>query len=162
MEGVTAWKPEWRLMVFTQGQLTRKFGDLRGSLTSTRLDLQETLTSTSGQDFDRGTSADIPDFARRVNNDLSDKPDIVFPRLRKVIFVHGCFWHQHGRCIDGRLPKSRTSYWTPKLSWNRKRDQANRRKLRRLGWESFVIWDCQTRNPVRLQRRLIGFLQTDY
>jgi DNA mismatch endonuclease (patch repair protein) len=85
-------------------------------------------------------------------------PDLVFPSLRKVIFVHGCFWHQHHRCIDGRLPRSRTSYWIPKLLRNKQRDKSCRTKLARLGWRSLVIWDCQTNDCEELRKRLRRFL----
>lgn len=95
---------------------------------------------------------------RLHRKNLPGRPDIVFPRLHKVVFVHGCFWHQHGRCADGRLPKSRTSYWTSKLRRNRARDLSNRRKLRTIGWKSLVVWECQTPNLERLEARLIKFL----
>ncbi len=74
---------------------------------------------------------------------LPGKPDLVFPARRKVIFVHGCFWHQHGRCIDGRRPKSNTEYWRPKLERNVERDRENRKALRRLGWRVLVVWECE-------------------
>lgn len=92
-------------------------------------------------------------------NTLPGKPDIVFPSRKKVIFVHGCFWHQHKRCIDGRLPKSRTSYWIPKLERNQKRDKNNRRKLNALGWGSLTVWDCQTADRDKLQATLCKFLR---
>ena len=66
--------------------------------------------------------------------DLPGAPDLVFPSRRKVILVHGCFWHQHKRCIDGRLPKSREDYWLPKLLRNVERDRRTVAKLRRGGW----------------------------
>lgn len=87
-------------------------------------------------------------------------PDLVFPRLRKTIFVHGCFWHQHSRCVDGRVPKSRRRYWIPKLKGNRERDKRNRTKLKQLGWRSLVVWDCQTLDTAELSRRLIRFLES--
>jgi len=59
---------------------------------------------------------------RLHRRDLPGRPDLVFPSKRRVIFVNGCFWHQHRRCIDGRIPKSNTAYWSPKLSNNKKRD----------------------------------------
>src|SRR5436190_9848008 len=97
---------------------------------------------------------------RLHRKDLAGRPDLVFPGRCKVVFVHGCFWHQHSNCIDGRLPKSRISYWTPKLRRNKKRDKANRDKLRRLGWQTFVVWDCDTKNLPELSRRLNKFLLT--
>src|SRR5258707_1318924 len=67
--------------------------------------------------------------------DLPGAPDLVFPARRKVILVHGCFWHQHKKCVDGRLPKSREDYWEPKLMRNVDRDRRNASKLRRDGWK---------------------------
>lgn len=89
--------------------------------------------------------------------DLPGCPDLVFPSRRKVIFVHGCFWHQHRGCIDGRMPKSNVSYWLPKLENNKKRDKSNRSRLVRLGWKSLVIWDCQTGDERKLRRQLREF-----
>lgn len=76
---------------------------------------------------------------------LPGSPDIVFPRLRKVIFVHGCFWHRHpsARCKLARLPKSRQDFWFPKLAQNRARDLRNQRTLNRTGWSYIAIWECQ-------------------
>jgi len=91
-------------------------------------------------------------------NDLPGSPDIVFPARRKVVFVHGCFWHQHRGCIDGRTPKSNNDYWSPKLANNRKRDRKNRSKLRNLGWACLVIWDCETSDLQRLRDRIRKFL----
>lgn len=88
---------------------------------------------------------------------LPGAPDIVFPSRKKVIFVHGCFWHRHS-CNGFRMPKSRVEFWTAKFERNAKRDAANRRRLRRLGWKSFVIWECQLRNPDAVQRSLTAFL----
>lgn len=83
-------------------------------------------------------------------------PDLVFASKSKVIFVHGCFWHLHKNC--GRLPKSRQDYWKPKLEHNAERDQQVRRKLRRLGWRSLVIWECELHNEEKLARRIQRFL----
>ncbi|MGA2833371.1 MAG: DNA mismatch endonuclease Vsr [Terracidiphilus sp.] len=71
---------------------------------------------------------------------LPGTPDMVFPRLGKIIFVHGCFWHQHPGC--GRQPKSRLEFWTVKLFQNRERDLRNQRKLRSLGWRILIVWEC--------------------
>src|SRR5437868_5010041 len=83
---------------------------------------------------------------RLHRKDLPGKPDIVLPKYRIVIFVHGCFWHQHSGCIDCSNPKTNTNYWRPKLLANLKRDRKHRRRLRGLGWNSIVIWECQTEN----------------
>src|SRR3979490_759234 len=75
--------------------------------------------------------------------DLPGKPDLVFPARRKVIFVHGCFWHQH-RCLR-RKPKSNQDYWLPKLSKNKSRDARHLRELRGAGWSCLVIWECEVK-----------------
>src|SRR5919109_4870578 len=75
--------------------------------------------------------------------DLPGAPDLVFPSRKKVILVHGCFWHQHTGCIDGRLPKSREGYWLPKLLRNVKRDRRNIGRLRRGGWKVIKVWECE-------------------
>ena len=84
---------------------------------------------------------------------LPGTPDLVLPRWKTVIFVHGCFWHQH-HCSDGHLPDSREAYWRPKLEGNRKRDQRVARKLRRDGWSVITIWECQTTDVEKLRRKL--------
>jgi DNA mismatch endonuclease (patch repair protein) len=89
---------------------------------------------------------------------LPGKPDIVLPRHKKVILVHGCFWHGHLRCLKGKPPKSNLDFWLPKLAANRKRDRIVAAKLRRLGWGVLVIWQCQLRRPEFLQAGLRAFL----
>jgi DNA mismatch endonuclease (patch repair protein) len=89
---------------------------------------------------------------------LPGKPDLVFSRLRKIIEVHGCFWHQHQGCIDSHIPKSRVDYWRPKLERNQQRDKENIRKLRRLGWRVLLVWECQSGDLTRLRRRVQKFL----
>jgi DNA mismatch endonuclease (patch repair protein) len=91
---------------------------------------------------------------------LPGAPDLVFARRRKVVFVHGCFWHRH-RCARGdRMPGSNRGYWLKKLEGNRRRDVKHRRALGRLGWRVLVVWECQTRpdrlNP--LANRIQAFL----
>lgn len=89
---------------------------------------------------------------------LAGKPDLVFSRHRKVIFVHGCFWHGHDDCIDGHTPKTRTGYWGPKLRRNRERDATNQAAIRAQGWEVLVIWECETTASEQLVDRLLDFL----
>ncbi|HLY98586.1 MAG TPA: DNA mismatch endonuclease Vsr [Candidatus Angelobacter sp.] len=89
--------------------------------------------------------------------DLPGKPDIVFTSRRKVIFVHGCFWHQHGACSEGRIPNTRRAYWNPKLNRNKERDTLNLQRLQALGWDTLEIWECETKKP-GLQARLARFL----
>ena len=91
--------------------------------------------------------------------DLPGCPDLVFKRKLKVIFVHGCFWHLHRNCKNNRPPKSKTEYWKPKLERNAARDKQAQRQLRRLGWRSLVVWECELKNLPRLTIKLITFLQ---
>src|SRR4051794_30888095 len=80
---------------------------------------------------------------------LPGKPDLVFGPKRKVIFVHGCFWHGHDdqACPDRRTPKSNLSYWTPKLARNKQRDAEHLSSLKAAGWRPMVIWECEVRKP---------------
>jgi len=91
---------------------------------------------------------------RLHRRDLPGKPDIVLPRYRAVVFVHGCFWHQHPRCRLASWPKSRTEYWGPKLGRNVERDVLAARQLQELGWRPIVVWECDTRSPERLAVRI--------
>lgn len=90
---------------------------------------------------------------------LPGKPDLVFPRLKKIIEVRGCFWHQHKGCIDSRLPKSRVEYWTPKLAGNQKRDKQNLKLLRQMGWLVLTLWECEVDKPATLLK-LRRFLES--
>jgi DNA mismatch endonuclease, patch repair protein len=85
-------------------------------------------------------------------------PDLVFTSARKVLFVHGCFWHRHPGCPRTRLPKSRLDFWKPKLLGNARRDRKNQAALQKLGWSFLVIWECETENENTLRRMLLGFL----
>jgi len=97
---------------------------------------------------------------RLHRRDLPGKPDLVFPRLRKIIFVHGCFWHQHpnAKCNDARLPKSNRAYWIPKLRRNAERDALNIKILRSGGWKILVVWECETKRIEQLTTRIERFL----
>lgn len=90
--------------------------------------------------------------------DLPGVPDLVFPSRRKIVFVQGCFWHQHKGCSDGRTPKSRATYWKPKLQRNVQRDRLNVSKLRRDGWKVMFVWECETGRADALRKRLTRFL----
>jgi DNA mismatch endonuclease, patch repair protein len=86
---------------------------------------------------------------------LPGRPDIVLPKYRTVIFVHGCFWHQHPRCNEAERPKSNTKYWTVKLDDNVKRDMKNRRALRKEGWKVFRFWECEIEKaPIRIAMQI--------
>lgn len=90
---------------------------------------------------------------------LPGKPDLVFASRRRVIFVHGCFWHLHSPCRHYRYPQSGLDFWGPKLEANRRRDRVTRVALRRLGWRVLVVWECQTRDKKAVERRLRSFLE---
>jgi DNA mismatch endonuclease (patch repair protein) len=92
---------------------------------------------------------------------LPGKPDLVLPKLRKVILVHGCFWHRHKKrsCRLARLPKTRLEFWEPKLEGNRQRDIANKRLLRKAGWSVIEVWECELKNLETLEARLGYFLE---
>jgi len=83
---------------------------------------------------------------RLHRKDLPGKPDIVLPKYRTVIFVHGCFWHRHTECKYAYTPKSNVEFWEKKFKANVERDQNNNRILQELGWKIIVIWECQTQN----------------
>ena len=83
---------------------------------------------------------------RLHRKDLPGKPDIVLPKYRTVIFVHGCFWHRHTECKYAYTPKSNVEFWEKKFKANVERDQNNNRILQELGWRIIVIWECQTQN----------------
>lgn len=92
--------------------------------------------------------------------DIPGKPDIVFSKRRKVIFVHGCFWHRHGDsgCSLARMPKSRLEFWGPKLERNAQRDRENLDELTAKGWESLVVWECELRKMDALTDKIVEFL----
>ncbi len=97
---------------------------------------------------------------RLHRKDLPGKPDLVFPGRKKVLFVHGCFWHWHSDpdCKNARMPKSRQEFWRPKLEGNRRRDRENKAKLTDLGWEVLEIWECEAREPEEIKSRIKWFL----
>jgi DNA mismatch endonuclease, patch repair protein len=95
---------------------------------------------------------------RLHDRQLPGTPDIVFKRRRKVIFVHGCYWHGHN-CKVGGPAKSRTEYWGPKIARNRQRDENAVSALSQHGWESMVVWECQTKDLAALAVALSAFLE---
>jgi len=90
---------------------------------------------------------------RLHKKDLPGRPDIVLPKWRIVVLVHGCFWHGHD-CCEGHIPKSNAAYWAPKLERNLQRDRENAESLRMLGWKIIVIWECQTYSLKKLEERM--------
>ncbi len=95
---------------------------------------------------------------RLHRDDLPGKPDLTFPRLRKIIFVHGCFWHGHDCKRGARPPKDNADYWSKKISRNKERDARTMEALKSLGWEVLIIWECQFKDRNALGERLKQFL----
>jgi DNA mismatch endonuclease (patch repair protein) len=89
---------------------------------------------------------------------LPGRPDLVFPRMKKTLFVHGCFWHSHN-CRRASVPSSNTAFWKKKLSGNTQRDRQNYRKLKALGWSYRVIWQCELKSERRILSKLRQFLE---
>jgi DNA mismatch endonuclease, patch repair protein len=94
-------------------------------------------------------------FRLASGQSLPGKPDIVLPKYRTVIFVHGCFWHRHRGCKFAYTPKSRRQFWLRKFKANRKRDLIVSRSLRQLGWHVVVIWECEIREGGYSSRQLV-------
>jgi len=97
---------------------------------------------------------------RLHRKNLPGKPDLVFPKYKKVIFVHGCFWHGHNNCKRSKLPKTNLKFWNDKILNNIIRDNNNIKNLYFLGWQTLVIWQCEItkKNIVKLENKIINFL----
>lgn len=92
---------------------------------------------------------------------LPGKPDLVLTRHRKIIFVNGCFWHMHN-CKYGKVkPATNKNFWQTKRQGNVARDKRNIKQLKKLGWKVLVIWECQTKNPEKIIKRIKTFLGQD-
>jgi len=94
---------------------------------------------------------------RLYQTGLPGKPDLVFPSRKKVIFVHGCFWHCHG-CKKGLIPNTNKEFWLPKLRKNTLRDTQNLHDLAELGWSPLIIWQCELKEAALLRRKIELFL----
>jgi len=94
---------------------------------------------------------------RLHQKDLPGKPDIVFGPAKRIIFIHGCFWHGH-KCPKGRPPKSNKSFWNRKIDTNKIRDRKNIRKLKALGWRVLTVWQCELKDIAVARRRIVDFL----
>lgn len=88
---------------------------------------------------------------RLYRKDLPGKPDLVFPKYRVALFVHGCFWHRHPGCSKASMPKSRTDYWADKFATNVARDRRNAESLRAAGWRVEIVWECETKDAEALK-----------
>lgn len=113
---------------------------------------------------DTGPEKKVGDLLRRMGiryktqaDSLPGRPDVFFPRKKKAIFVHGCFWHRH-TCPRGRIPKTRKVFWESKLESNRKRDARVCAALRATDWNTMVVWECQLSRPEVVSRRLKKFI----
>jgi DNA mismatch endonuclease (patch repair protein) len=95
---------------------------------------------------------------RLHRGDLPGKPDLVFGSRRKVIQVHGCFWHQHDGCRHSHIPKSRLDYWVPKLARTVERDRSSLGALEAAGWCVMIVWECEVRDGAKLEKTLTRFL----
>jgi len=96
---------------------------------------------------------------RLHKKDLPGKPDLSFAARKKVIFVHGCFWHGHDCKRGARVPKTNRDYWLAKISRNRQRDAAHQQRLLELGWRSLIIWECELKDLPAARRRIQSFLE---
>ena len=96
---------------------------------------------------------------RLHRKDLPGSPDIVFPRYRAVIMVHGCFWHRHPSCKYAYTPKTRVQFWRKKFEGNVVRDRRNALALSERGWRTMVIWECETKDQEAVAARIESFLR---
>jgi DNA mismatch endonuclease (patch repair protein) len=85
---------------------------------------------------------------RLHRKDLPGKPDIVLPKYKRVIFVHGCFWHHHEGCSKSKMPKTNVEFWQNKITANIRRDKTNQDDLAKLGWQVLVVWECDIKKNV--------------
>ena len=92
---------------------------------------------------------------RLHKKDLPGSPDIVLPKYKTVIFVHGCFWHRHENCKYASTPKTRKEFWESKFKANVKRDLEIQEKIKNIGWQSVVIWECQVKNKSFLTKKFV-------
>lgn len=93
---------------------------------------------------------------RLQRRDLPGRPDVVLPRWRTIVFIHGCFWHRHEQCRFAYVPKTRTRWWLAKFAANVERDVRARERLQELGWRVITVWECETSDTKELSRQLLG------
>jgi DNA mismatch endonuclease (patch repair protein) len=97
---------------------------------------------------------------RLHRSDLPGKPDIALPKYKKVIFVHGCFWHSHNDCPRSKRPATNKKFWLEKLDKNMERDKVIIRNIRQFGWDALVVWTCEVKGMNELKNKLILFLES--
>ncbi|MCR9128765.1 MAG: very short patch repair endonuclease [Alphaproteobacteria bacterium] len=131
--------------VFTPEQRSRVMGRVKGKNTEPEMTVRR-LTHALGYRF------------RLHRTELPGSPDLVFPGRRKVIFVHGCFWHGHDCPRGSRQPKQNADYWRAKFARNVERDRQAVAKLGDQGWEALTLWECELKDVEALKERLEGFL----
>jgi len=127
--------------VFTKKKRSLIMSRITGKNTSPELKVRKALYSTGIR-------------YRLHDKKFSGHPDIVVRRLRTALFVNGCFWHQHKNCKRSTIPKTNKKYWLPKLKRNIEKQAEDFRKLRKEGWKTIVVWECQTKNQIKLESRL--------
>lgn len=98
---------------------------------------------------------------RLHRSDLPGKPDIVLPKHRTMVFVHGCFWHRHQNCLRATRPAIRQEYWLPKFKRTVERDRKNQKELRQQGWNVIVVWECETKDLSELAANLFELIDRD-
>ncbi|MFK0336999.1 very short patch repair endonuclease [Agrobacterium deltaense] len=138
----------YRIMdTLTKAERSRRMSLIKGQNTSLELKVRR-LVYNEGYRY------------RLFDKRLPGKPDLVFRGKKKVIFVHGCFWHQHAcpNCKIAHLPKSNSGFWAEKLRKNRERDQRNLASLEEMGWEFLVLWECELKREENLLMRISAFL----
>ncbi len=102
----------------------------------------------------------VKGFRYRINDKrLQGKPDIVLPKYRTVIFVHGCFWHNHKNCKRAHLPKSNIEYWKNKLKTNEERDAKNQEILKKSGWNIIVVWECEIKTQEKIEQVITNLIE---
>jgi DNA mismatch endonuclease (patch repair protein) len=133
-------------------------------MTETPADRSRTMRAVKGQDTTpemtiRRLVHGMGYRYRLHRKDLPGKPDLIFPARRKVIFVHGCFWHGHGCKRGARVPKANRDYWEKKIARNRERDDRHYEVLKLTGWDVLVIWECQLKEKETLYKRIKTFIE---
>ena len=96
---------------------------------------------------------------RLHRNDLPGKPDITLPKYKKIIFVHGCFWHGHIGCPRAKRPTTNNKFWNEKLNKNIERDKITVNNLKQLGWDILTVWTCEVKNIEKLRNKLLSFIE---
>jgi DNA mismatch endonuclease (patch repair protein) len=154
---------QFPLVVFTLGTLVKRMVD-----TLTKSDRSKRMSIIRAKDTKpemivRRLIHSLGYRYRLHRRDLKGCPDLVFSVRRKVIFVHGCFWHRHPdpACKLARLPKSRQDFWIPKLESNASRDRGNELALRADGWGVLAIWECETKDQALLTKKIRAFFNDE-